>query len=112
MIAMSTTRPIVRPTAPPELSPPPLFLGTPLRLCEFGGTAGVAVTVLAWPVTVSRNVTGVGIQVVDNEEDDFEVVVAVAMATTDVVFGVLEVCSRYTSIWDAIENLSYLQSSK
>jgi hypothetical protein len=104
MIAMRATRPIVRPTAPPELRPPPLFLDTPVRLCEFTGVVGVTVTVLTLSVTVARDVIGVGICVIDDEEDDFEVEV-MATATTDVVFGVSEACSRGTSTWDSIENL-------
>lgn len=97
MIAMRATRPIVRLTAPPELKLYPLFLDTPVRLCGFGETVGVAVTVLTWPVTVARNVTRVGIHVADDKEDDFDTVEVVAAATVGVVFGELEVCSRRVS---------------
>ena len=94
MIVIRATRPIVRPTAPLKLRPLPLFLDIPIGLCEFLGTAGVAVTVLTWSVTVVKDVTRVGIHVVDDEEDDFDTVEVVATATADVVS---EVCSRGTS---------------
>jgi hypothetical protein len=96
-IAMRATRPIVRPTALLKLRPPPLFLDTSVRLCEFAGTVDVTVTVLTWFVTVARDVAGVGIHVVDDEEDDFDEVKVVATATVDVVFGISEVCLRGTS---------------
>lgn len=54
----------------------------------------MAVTVLTWSVTVVKDVTRVGIHVVDDEEDDFDTVEVVATATADVVS---EVCSRGTS---------------
>jgi hypothetical protein len=101
---MRGARPIMRPTAPPELRPPPLFLNTLLRLCEFAETVGVTVTVLTLSITVLRDVTGLGIYVVDNEEDDFEEVEVVATATTGVMFGVSEVYSRGMSAWNSIEN--------
>jgi len=73
MIATRATRPIVRPTAPPVLIPPSFFLtDAPLRLAEFGGMVGVTVTVLTWPVTVSRDTTGVGVHVIDDEDEDVE----------------------------------------
>ena len=112
MIAILATRPIVRPTAPPKLRPPPLFLCTPVRLCALGRTVGVVVTVLTWPVTVSRNVTGVGIRIVDNEEDDFDIVAGVPKVTADVVLGVMEVCLRYTSKWNSIKKHITFVTSK
>jgi len=61
-IATRATRPTVSPTAPP--TPSPLFLcELPVRLCESGGIVGVTVTVRTWPVTVSSDVTGVGVHV-------------------------------------------------
>jgi len=68
-MATRATRPIVRPTAPPVLSPPLLACLIPVWLCDVGGTVGVTVTVLTWPVTVSREVTGVGVHVEDAAEE-------------------------------------------
>ncbi len=55
---------------------PPLFLSfvIPDELPDVGGTVGVTVTVRICPVTVSSEVTGVGVQVGDVEMDDFEVI--------------------------------------
>ena len=62
--ATRATKPTVRPTAPPVLSPlPPAFRETPVRLWEFGGAVGVTVTVRTCPVTVSSDVMGVGVHV-------------------------------------------------
>lgn len=69
--ATRATKPTVKPTAPPTLSPLPLlFFDTFGRLAEFGGAVGVMVTVITSPVTVSSDVTGVGIHVDDGGEDD------------------------------------------
>jgi len=88
--ATRATKPTVRPTAAPVPSPPPpLFLEIGERLCEFGGTVGVTVTVRTSPVTVSSDTTGVGVHV-DVEEDE----VVVLMGVADVVsieVGVVEV---------------------
>ena len=56
---------------------------------------GVTVTVLTWPVTVSRDVTGDGVHV--DEEDEDEDVVCDINATGDGVVDVVIsdiVCSR------------------
>jgi len=87
-MATRATRPTVRPTAPPVLSPPPpplLFL-TSVRLDALGGTVGVTVTVFSWPVTVSSDMTGVAVHVED--EDD---VVDVEDDVVDDVVDVVEV---------------------
>jgi hypothetical protein len=67
MIATSATRPMVRPTAAPVLSPLSLLLPfvIPAALPALGGLVGVTVTVRTCPVTVSRDVTGVGVHVED-----------------------------------------------
>jgi hypothetical protein len=66
IMATTATSPIVRPTAPPVVNPPPLdFCDTGARFWEFGGTVGVIVTVLTDPVVVSREITGVGVQVIE-----------------------------------------------
>jgi hypothetical protein len=67
MIATSATRPMVRPTAAPVLSPLLLLLPfvIPAALPALGGLVGVTVTVRTCPVTVSRDVTGVGVHVED-----------------------------------------------
>jgi hypothetical protein len=71
----NATKPTVRPTAPPVPSPLLFLLVViPLEIEEAGGMVGVTVTVLTWPVTVSREVTGVGVHVVEPASD--EVVVA------------------------------------
>jgi hypothetical protein len=78
MSATRATKPTVRPTAPPVLSPPlPFFRATPVKLCEFGGTVGVTVTVRTCPVTVSSDVTGVGVHVDVEDEDDELLVVLI-----------------------------------
>jgi len=79
-MATSATRPMVRPTAPPVLSPPLfLFFVIPTALPEVGGTVGVTVTVRICPVTVSSEVMGVGVHVDDELPatgvSDFEKVV-------------------------------------
>jgi len=83
-MAISATRPIVRPTAAPVPSPP-LFLSfvIPDELPDVGGTVGVTVTVRICPVTVSSEVTGVGVQVDDMEVDDFEEVNTMAGGVVD-----------------------------
>lgn len=89
--ATRATKPTVRPTAPPVLSPLlPLFLAAPVRLCELGGTVGVTVTVRTCPVTVSSDVTGVGVHV--DVEDEEEVVCMEELE--EVVAGVFEVVSE------------------
>lgn len=66
-MATKATRPTVSPTAAPVESPLlSLDFLIALELPEFGGTVGVTVTVRTWPVTVSRDVTGVGVQVVSD----------------------------------------------
>lgn len=91
--ATRATRPTVRPTAAPVLSPPPpLFLEIAVTLCELGGTVGVTVTVLTCPVTVSSDVTGVGVHV-DVEDDEIGVeelddVVAAGVEVVEVVSNV------------------------
>ncbi len=64
-IPIRATKPMVRPTAPPVPSPPPLLLLTSNPLCEFGGAVGVTVTVLTSPVVVKMEMMGVG----DHDED-------------------------------------------
>jgi hypothetical protein len=67
--ATRATKPTVRPTAPPVLSPPPCpTLVNADVLSEFGGTVGVTVTVRTCPVTVSSDMTGVGVHVVVADE--------------------------------------------
>lgn len=62
-MATRATSPMVSPTAAPVESPLlSLDFLIALELPEFGGTVGVTVTVRTWPVTVSSDVTGVGIQ--------------------------------------------------
>jgi hypothetical protein len=100
MSATRATKPTVRPTAPPVLSPPlPLFRATPVRLCEFGGTVGVTVTVRTCPVTVSSDVTGVGVHV-DVADNELSVVLSEVVVAEA---GVLEVKSdvdwNYVSIY-------------
>jgi hypothetical protein len=68
-IAIRATKPIVNPTAPPVFSPLPLLFFTPNPLCEFGGAVGVTVTVRTSPVVVKIETMGVGVHVVDVEED-------------------------------------------
>lgn len=73
-MATRATRPIVRPTAPPVLSPPlPLLLLVSevdaVLLWLDGGDVGVYVTVLTCPVTVSTERTGVGVHVSVEELD-------------------------------------------
>lgn len=82
-IAASATRPMVRPTAAPVLSPLLLFLPCviPTALPALGGVVGVTVTVRTWPVTVSRDVTGVGVHVEDE----------LLLVCDEVVRGVVEV---------------------
>ncbi len=64
MIATSATRPIVNPTAAPVPNPPEFFdFETGVVESELGGIVGVTVTVRTSPVTVSREVTGVGVHV-------------------------------------------------
>lgn len=63
MIAIKATKPIVRPTAPPVVKPPPLLFETDDSLDALGGEVGVTVTVRTCPVIVSRDMTGVGVQV-------------------------------------------------
>lgn len=71
--ATSATKPIVRPTAPPVLSPPLLCLeDIEAVLGEFGGAVGVTVTVTGDPEIVESCVIGVGVHVI--EDDDEEVV--------------------------------------
>jgi hypothetical protein len=98
MSATRATKPMVRPTAPPVLSPLPLFRATPVKLCEFGGTVGVTVTVRTCPVTVSSDVTGVGVHV-DVEDDELLVVLPEEAVTT----RVLEVESGVDWIYVSIE---------
>lgn len=95
IVPINTTRPIVRPTAPPVLIPPLsvvlAFATPPLTFCGgvVGGTVGVTVTVLTWPVTVSRDITGVGVHV---EELDEVVDVVSTLAGVEVVgAGVVDV---------------------
>lgn len=84
----------MRPTAPPVLMPPLLvvsaFATPPLTFCEevVGGVVGVTVTVLTWPVTVSREMTGVGVHV---DELGEVVDVVSTLAGVDVVVGVVDV---------------------
>lgn len=82
MMATRATRPIVRPTAAPVLSPLLLLLPfvIPTALPAFGGVVGVTVTVRTCPVTVSRDVTGVGVHVDEELLDGFD----------EVVIGVVE----------------------
>lgn len=68
-IAIRATKPMVRPTAPPVPSPPPLLFLTPNPLCEFGGAVGVTVTVRTSPVVVKMEMTGVAVHVEDVEID-------------------------------------------
>ena len=75
----------MRPTAAPvPIPPPPLFLETALSLCEFGGTVGVTVTVRTCPVTVSSDVTGVGVHI-DVEDEEEVVLSGVEAALVEVV---------------------------
>lgn len=74
--ATRATRPMVRPTAAPVVSPPLLDVDFSIdaEFCEFGGTVGVTVIVRTCPVTVSRDKTGVGVHV-----DELEVFPAVGL---------------------------------
>jgi len=72
-MAIKATRPIVRPTAPPVLSPPEwpfLMLGLVLVVASEGdeGDVGVIVTVCTTPVTVSILVIGVAVHVEEIED--------------------------------------------
>jgi hypothetical protein len=77
-------RPIVKPTAPLRPRPPVLSFEIGFRFCEFGGTVGVTVIVLTWPVTVSREITGVGVQVEDADSDVEDCVVSGAAVVSGV----------------------------
>ena len=72
--AAAAIKPTASPTAPPVPRPePPFFDDTAPRLCELGGTVGVIVTVLTWPVMVSSEITGVGVHVaLDEDESEVE----------------------------------------
>lgn len=86
-MATRATSPIVSPTAPPVPSPfLELFSLTGATFWEFGGTVGVTVTVCTSPVIVSRETTGVGVQVEDVEdvEDVESFVVGGAVVVADV----------------------------
>lgn len=94
IVPINTTNPIVRPTAPPVLMPPLLsvlaFATPPFTFWGevVGGVVGVTVTVRTWPVTVSREMTGVGVHV--GELDEVVDVVS-TLAGVDVVAGVVDV---------------------
>jgi hypothetical protein len=90
-IATSATRPIVRPTAPPVLMPELLWLfDTGATSGEFGATVGVEVTVCTIPVTVSTEVTGVGVHVEGGELEVMDVEVDKGLANVGV--GVVAGC--------------------
>lgn len=75
----------MRPTAAPVPSPPLLLLSfvIAVELPEVGGTVGVTVTVRIWPVTVSSEVTGVGVQVEEDSLVGFEDVVRIVDEVED-----------------------------
>lgn len=82
-MAMRDTIPTVRPIAAPVLRVLPVSFVTPAELPEVGGTVGVTVTVRTCPVTVSREVIGVGVQVDDELDEPEDDVVTVVRAVGD-----------------------------
>lgn len=70
---------------------PLLFLLAVLESEEDGGLVGVIVTVRTWPVTVSSDVTGVGVQVDDVEWEVVVFSLLVVAAAAVVVVWVVEV---------------------
>lgn len=92
-MATRATRPIVRPTAPPVLIPELLLLfDTGATSAEFGGDVGVIVTVWTCPVTVSREVTGVGVHTEELEPGEVEVEVDDGEVVANVGVGVVAAC--------------------
>lgn len=97
-MAIIATRPIVSPTAPPVPSPPLPFLlaDTVLRLAVLGGAVGVDVTVLTIPVTVSTDITGVGVHVEEVAGSSIEV--DAGMEIVAGVVGVVDVVTAATVV--------------
>ena len=89
----------MRPTAPPVLIPELLlFFDTGATSAEFGGDVGVIVTVWTCPVTVSREVTGVGVHMEELELEEVEVEDGEVVASVGV--GVVAACVVVVDVTD------------
>jgi hypothetical protein len=58
MMAIRATRPMVKPTAPPVPSPPPLLF-CERSFCELPVAVGITVIVWTWPMVVKTEIIGV-----------------------------------------------------